>query len=53
MVLEAIDDGRLSKSQVLTASETAISEVPPDGSNVGIKVTANFHIILSKNMVYW
>ena len=38
LVLEAIDDGRLSKSQVLTASETAISEVPPDGSNVGIKV---------------
>ena len=38
LVLEAIDDGRLSKSQVITASETAISEVPPDGSNVGIKV---------------
>ena len=38
LVLEAIDDGKLSKSQVITASETAISAVPPDGSNVGIKV---------------
>lgn len=38
LVLEAIEDGRLALGTVLTASETAISAVPPDGSNVGIKV---------------
>ncbi len=38
LVLEAIDSGRLSKDAVLTASEAAITAVPPDGSNVGIKV---------------
>ena len=38
LVLEAIEDGRLTRDTVLTASETAISAVPPDGSNVGIKV---------------
>lgn len=37
LTLEAIRDGRLSKSTVLTASESAISAVPPDGSNVGIQ----------------
>lgn len=38
LTLEAIDSGRLSKSKVLTASEAAITAVPPDGSNVGIQV---------------
>ncbi|MDE7218946.1 MAG: D-alanyl-D-alanine carboxypeptidase [Oscillospiraceae bacterium] len=37
LVLEAIDQGKLSMDTILTASETAISAVPPDGSNVGIK----------------
>lgn len=38
LVLEAIDRGKLSRSTMLTASEAAITAVPPDGSNVGIKV---------------
>ena len=38
LTLEAISNGRLSRSSVLTASESAISAVPPDGSNVGIQV---------------
>lgn len=37
LVLEAIENGKLSMDTVLTASETAISAVPPDGSSVGIK----------------
>lgn len=37
LVLEAIDQGKLTMDTVLTASETAISAVPPDGSNVGIQ----------------
>ena len=37
LVLEAIDQGKLTMDTILTASETAISAVPPDGSNVGIK----------------
>ena len=37
LTLEAIDDGKLTMGTVLTASETAISAVPPDGSNVGIQ----------------
>ncbi len=37
LVLEAIDDGTLTRDKVLTASETAINAVPADGSNVGIK----------------
>lgn len=38
LVLEAIDNGDLKLDTVLTASEAAITAVPPDGSNVGIKV---------------
>ena len=38
LVLEAIDDGTLSKEDVLTASELAVTSIPPDGSNAGIKV---------------
>lgn len=38
LTLEAIDNGKLSRNAVLTASEAAITAVPPDGSNVGIKV---------------
>lgn len=38
LALEAVDSGALSMDTVLTASETAISAVPPDGSNVGTKV---------------
>ena len=37
LVLEAIDEGKLSMDTVLTASELAISLIPPDGSNVGTK----------------
>ena len=37
LVLEAIDAGDLSMDSVLTASELAISLIPPDGSNAGIK----------------
>ncbi|MCI9678811.1 MAG: D-alanyl-D-alanine carboxypeptidase [Oscillospiraceae bacterium] len=38
LVLEAVDDGRLSMDQVLTASQEAIELVPADGSNAGIKI---------------
>ncbi len=38
LVLEALDNGKLKPDTVLTASESAITAVPPDGSNVGIKV---------------
>ena len=38
LALEAVDSGKLTKNTVLTASETAISAVPPDGSNVGTLV---------------
>lgn len=37
LVLEAIDDGALTRDKVLTASEAAVNAVPADGSNVGIK----------------
>ncbi len=36
LVLEAIEEGKLTMDTVLTASESAIAAVPPDGSNVGI-----------------
>ena len=38
LVLEAIEDGELTMSTVLTASESAISNLPDDGSNAGIVV---------------
>ena len=38
LVLEAIDDGTISKEDVLTASELAVTSIPPDGSTAGIKV---------------
>ena len=38
LVLEAVDDGRLSMDMVLTASQEAIELVPPDGSSAGIKI---------------
>ena len=38
LVLEAIDSGKITMDTVLTASETAIANLPPDGSNAGIKV---------------
>ena len=38
LVLEAVDDGRLNMDTVLVASEAAIANLPPDGSNAGIKV---------------
>ena len=38
LTLEANDNGKLSRSRMLTASEEAITSVPPDGSNVGIQV---------------
>jgi len=38
LVLEAVDSGKLAMDTVLTASESAIANLPPDGSNAGIKV---------------
>lgn len=38
LVLEAVDAGQLSIDTVLTASESAIANLPADGSNAGIKV---------------
>lgn len=38
LVLEAVDVGQLSIDTVLTASESAIANLPADGSNAGIKV---------------
>ncbi len=38
LVLEAIEEGALSKEDVLTASELAVTSIPPDGSTAGIKV---------------
>ena len=38
LVLEAVDSGKLTMDTVLTASQTAIDNLPPDGSNAGIKV---------------
>ncbi len=38
LVLEAIDSGKLTRETVLTASEAAVTSIPPDGSNAGIKV---------------
>lgn len=38
LVLEAIEAGDLAMDTVLTASETAISNLPDDGSNAGIVV---------------
>ena len=40
LVLEAVDRGELALDTVLTASETAIANLPPDGSNAGIQVGA-------------
>ena len=38
LVLEAIDNGALSRETVLTASELAVNSIPADGSTAGIKV---------------
>lgn len=38
LVLEAIDSGKLTRETELTASEAAVTSIPPDGSNAGIKV---------------
>lgn len=38
LVLEAIDKGALERDQLLTASEAAVTSIPPDGSTAGIKV---------------
>lgn len=38
LVLEAVDRGELALDTVVTASETAIANLPPDGSNAGIQV---------------
>ena len=38
IVLEAIDEGKLTLDQELTASSSALSGLPYDGSNAGIKV---------------
>ena len=38
LVLEAVDDGKLSLEQQLTASSTALAGLPDDGSSAGIEV---------------
>ncbi|MDE7263022.1 MAG: D-alanyl-D-alanine carboxypeptidase [Oscillospiraceae bacterium] len=38
LVLEAIDSGILRMTDVVTASELAITSIPPDGSTAGLKV---------------
>ena len=38
LVIEAVDEGRIAMDTVLTASESAIANLPDDGSNAGIKV---------------
>ena len=38
LVIEAVDEGRITMDTVLTASESAIANLPDDGSNAGIKV---------------
>ena len=38
LVLEAVDSGRIAMDTVLTASQTAIDNLPTYGSNAGIKV---------------
>jgi len=38
LVLEALDNGTLKMGDVLTASELAVTSIPPDGSTAGIQV---------------
>jgi len=49
LVLEAIEDGKLSMEQELTASETAFVGLSADGSNAGIKVG---EIMTVRNLLY-
>ena len=38
LFLESLDRGEIARDTVLTASDVAVNAIPPDGSNVGIKV---------------
>ena len=49
LVLEAVDDGKLSMDTVLTASQAAIDNLPSDGSNAGIKVGEEMTV---ENLLY-
>ena len=49
LVLEAIEDGKLSMEQELTASETAFEGLSADGSNAGIKAG---EIMTVQNLLY-
>lgn len=49
LVLEAIDDGRISMHQEVTASETAVKSLPSDSSNAGIKVG---EVLTVENLLY-
>ena len=49
LVLEAVDSGKLTMDTVLTASQTAIDNLPPDGSNAGIKVGEEMTV---ENLLY-
>ena len=49
LVLEAVDSGKLSMDTVLTASQTAIDNLPSDGSNAGIKVGEEMTV---ENLLY-
>lgn len=49
LVLEAVDNGKLSMDTVLTASQTAIDNLPSDGSNAGIKVGEEMTV---ENLLY-
>ena len=49
LVLDAIEDGKLSMDQEITASETAFAGLASDGSNAGIKAG---EILTVRNLLY-
>jgi len=49
LVLEAVDEGKITMEQELTASSSALSGLPYDGSNAGIKVG---EIMSVQNLLY-
>lgn len=49
LTLEAIDSGTLKMSDVLTASEAAVTSIPPDGSSAGIQVGEEMTV---ENLLY-
>ncbi|MDE7244841.1 MAG: D-alanyl-D-alanine carboxypeptidase [Oscillospiraceae bacterium] len=49
LVLEAVDSGNLTLDTVLTASETAVTSIPADGSTAGLKVGEQLSV---ENLLY-